>query len=276
MRGQGLQRLLESPRLLRAELECDGGWWISCDLAKATERAELDPSGEEPGARARGVDGKALGATGGDKRNVSNMTMSGILAAADDNNSSERKQGMKRWTGSINTLTVGEFEDVALLATREKLPHLDPSAFHVGFNLVRAASRLVQASEEAIHRRLGWSWAGFGIMYIVWIAGEIEARDISRLAGVTRQTTSSVLKTLEKDGLVERTRDSHADRRLVTVRLTPKAAEAIAHAMTDQNALEAQFLASMTEGERLVLGDLLRRLLGHVDDARRAINGAPG
>jgi len=164
---------------------------------------------------------------------------------------------------NMNSLRAREFEDVALAATREEVPDLDLRAFHVGFNLVRAASTLVQHSEELIHRPAGWTWSGFRVMYIVWIAGEIEARDISRLAGVTRQTTSSVLSTLERDGLIERTRDSTTDRRLVTVRLTPEGAAGAREAMIAQNKLEASWLAGLTEAEGLMLGDLLKRVLIH-------------
>lgn len=153
-------------------------------------------------------------------------------------------------------------EGAALRKTRDEIPDIDESVFHVGFNLVRAASSLVQASDDKIHRPSGWSWAGFRVMYIIWISGEIKARDISRLASVTRQTISSVLATLEKDGLIERTRDG-ADRRLMAVRLTSTGNEGVRAAMKAQNELEASRLSSLTELERQTLGDLLEKTLRH-------------
>jgi DNA-binding MarR family transcriptional regulator len=154
------------------------------------------------------------------------------------------------------------FEETSLRRTKEAIPDLDESAFRVGFNLVRAANSLIQASEDKIHRPSGWSWAGFRVMYIIWISGEITARDISRLASVTRQTMSSVLATLERDGLVERTRDA-ADRRLMAVRLTSTGNDGVRAAMKAQNELEATRLSFLTAEERHTLGLLLEKTLQH-------------
>jgi DNA-binding MarR family transcriptional regulator len=161
------------------------------------------------------------------------------------------------------TMTALEFERTALQQTKADIPSLDEQVFHAGINLVRAATSLVQASEETIHRPAGWTWSGFRVMYIIWITGEIEARDISRLAGVTRQTTSSVLATLERDGLIERARESESDRRLVTVRLTPVGRKGVSDAMASQNELEARWFDSLSPAELLMLGDLLHKVLVH-------------
>jgi hypothetical protein len=74
------------------------------------------------------------------------------------------------------------------------------------FDLTRLHSRLAQ-DFDALHRRRGWTWAGFRIMNVLWALGPIELRDLARLAGASRAATSSVLNTLERDGLVTRTRD---------------------------------------------------------------------
>lgn len=163
------------------------------------------------------------------------------------------------------SMSAMEFERAAFEKTRSELTGLDEPVFHAGLNLVRAASSLVQASEENIHRPLGWTWAGFRVMYIIWITEEIEARNISRLAGVTRQTTSSVLATLERDGLVERERLSDTDRRLVTVRLTEAGRIGVRAAMVSQHALESSRFSSLSVAEREQLGELLRRTLVHGD-----------
>jgi DNA-binding MarR family transcriptional regulator len=152
----------------------------------------------------------------------------------------------------------------------QRYAELDPAAMRVGFNLTRAANALVQASEEAIHRRYGWSWAGFRVMFIIWLFETIEARNIARLAAVTRQTTSSVLATLERDGLVERARVSTQDRRLLTVRLTGRGREALGAAFAEQNALERRWLDCLTEAEQETLADLLERVLSRPAGTDRA------
>lgn len=81
------------------------------------------------------------------------------------------------------------------------------------FNLSRLHARISQ-DFEVLHRRRGWTWAGFRIMNVLWVFGTVEQRDVARLSGGSRAAISSALNTLERDGLVDRARDSH-DRRLV-------------------------------------------------------------
>ena len=57
--------------------------------------------------------------------------------------------------------------------------------------------------------------AGFRLMFCIWVADELEPRELAHLAGLTRASVSSALNTLERDGLIERSRESE-DRRLVT------------------------------------------------------------
>ena len=178
--------------------------------------------------------------------------------------SSESGRGSAPTTDPTDTasLTAADFEWAAYSRSKSALPELDDVAFFAGLNLVRAAASLVQVSEERVHRPLGWSWAGFRVMYIIWILGEAEARSISRLAGVTRQTTSSVLATLERDGLVARTR-SMIDRRLVGVTLTERGEEGVRTALNAQNRLTAERLGGLDRQELEQLGALLRKALLH-------------
>ena len=64
------------------------------------------------------------------------------------------------------------------------------------FDLIRASTRLVQRLEAEVHREAGWSMAGFRVMFCIWVAGELEPRDIARLSGLSRAAVSSVLNTL--------------------------------------------------------------------------------
>ena len=71
---------------------------------------------------------------------------------------------------------------------------------------------------------------------------------------------SSVLNTLERDGLVERARDQ-TDRRLVTVRLTPEGRRRLQAAYRRQNERERELLAVLDDGELAAFTEQLRRLL---------------
>jgi DNA-binding MarR family transcriptional regulator len=133
-------------------------------------------------------------------------------------------------------------------------------SFSAMFNLVRTANRMVTDLEAGVHREAGWSWAGFRVMFAVWVLGPLEPSRIAHLAGISRAAVSSVLNTLERDGLIERARDK-TDRRLVTVRLTAEGRRRLLAAYRSQNTREQELLAPLDAGELATFTDLLRRLL---------------
>ena len=116
-------------------------------------------------------------------------------------------------------LTATSFEALARERVAEFAPETDLDILGATFDLVRCSNQLVNDLETNVHRRLGWSWAGFRIMFTVLVTGPLEPGQIARLAGVTRASISAVLNTLERDGFVTRVRKSH-DRRVVTIVLT--------------------------------------------------------
>ena len=160
-----------------------------------------------------------------------------------------------RWDG-------GDFERVAVDTVATAVPDADLDALRASFDLIRASTRLVQRLEAEVHRGAGWSMGGFRVMFCVWVAGELEPRDIARLSGLSRAAVSSVLNTLERDGLVERFRESD-DRRLVTVRLTSDGGRRLVAAYRSQNEVEQHFFGALSAGERRRLAHDLAALLGH-------------
>jgi DNA-binding MarR family transcriptional regulator len=126
------------------------------------------------------------------------------------------------------------------------------------FSLMRLQSRLSQ-DFESMHRKRGWTWSGFRIMNVLWAVGPVDQRDLARLSGGSRAAISSALNTLERDGLVTRTRDS-ADRRLVQVALTTRGYEELKAGMRDQARREQGWFERLTPQERHALTELLARL----------------
>jgi DNA-binding MarR family transcriptional regulator len=165
---------------------------------------------------------------------------------------------------AMSSLDARRFERAAVDAVAEALPGADLDALRASFDLIRASTRLVQRLEAEVHSPAGWSMAGFRVMFCVWVGGELEPRDIARLSGLSRAAVSSVLNTLERDGLVERSRESH-DRRLVTVRLTPDGARRLAAAYAHQNEVEQDFFAGLSGDRRRRLADELAGLLERAD-----------
>jgi DNA-binding MarR family transcriptional regulator len=156
--------------------------------------------------------------------------------------------------------TLDEFERIAVEAVSAAVPDADLDALRASFDLVRAATRLVQRLEAEVHREAGWSMAGFRVMFCVWVSDELEPREIARLSGLSRAAVSSVLNTLERDGLVERFRESD-DRRLVTVRLTADGRRRLVAAYRHQNEVEQEFFGQLSTGDRRRLARDLAGLL---------------
>lgn len=142
------------------------------------------------------------------------------------------------------------------------VPDYDAEAAGVVFNLIRAANRIVQDLETTVHRPAGLSWAGFRILYTIDTMGPSEPRQLARFSGVTRASVSSVLKTLERDGLVTRKR-AVTDKRAVSVSLTARGQELVHRALRRQNARERAWIACFDHDESVALIGLLRRLIGH-------------
>jgi len=150
-----------------------------------------------------------------------------------------------------------EFENAAAeMIGREGL---NVETFQGMFQLFRLSALMFNNLESTVHKPAGWSLAGFRVMFILWVGGDLEPREIARLAGLSRAAISSALNTLERDGLVERRRES-ADRRLVTVSLTPGGAKRLLAAYAEQNTKEAELFASLTPEELTTLTKLMRRI----------------
>jgi DNA-binding MarR family transcriptional regulator len=158
------------------------------------------------------------------------------------------------------TITVEEYRE--LLARRLRAEDVvgPDAAGHAElvFNLTRLHHRLSR-DFEGLHRRRGWTWAGFRIMNVLWAVGAAELRDVARLSGASRAAVSSALNTLERDGLVSRIRDS-ADRRLVRLQLTEHGRSALREAMREQAGREREWLVALAPAEQRQLSMLLAAL----------------
>jgi DNA-binding MarR family transcriptional regulator len=153
----------------------------------------------------------------------------------------------------------GAILELAKERLRSAVPDADLPAFSVVFTLIRAAEQITYRLGTT-HRPMGWTWAGFRVLFWVWLFGPLEPRAIASLAGASRASISSALNTLERDGFVLRTRSSN-DRRLVIVELTERGRAQILEAFRATNAREHEWVAPFTADEQAVFAELLGRLL---------------
>jgi DNA-binding MarR family transcriptional regulator len=110
------------------------------------------------------------------------------------------------------------------------------------------------------------SWAAFTVLFVLWIWGEQQTRDLAAEAGVTKGTLTGVLKTLEKRGLARR-RAHESDGRLVLVSLEPKGLGVIERLFPAFNMGEAFVSASLSDREKDQLASLLRTIIRAVEES---------
>ena len=88
---------------------------------------------------------------------------------------------------------------------------LDFASMAVVANVFRVASAARGHLERTVLADVGLSFTAFTVMWVLWIWGEMESRELAIDAGITKGTLTGVVGTLERRGLVARRRD--ADRR---------------------------------------------------------------
>jgi MarR family transcriptional regulator, 2-MHQ and catechol-resistance regulon repressor len=142
---------------------------------------------------------------------------------------------------------------------------VDELALAVASNIWRTAQMFKLKMERDILREYDLTFASFSTLFIVWIWGPIETREIARSQAVTKATVTSNVSKLESQGFVKR-RDSKTDRRLVTVELTGKGKRLIEWVFPKFNQGEVEVAKSLTEEEQDMLAHLLRKVI-------RGING---
>ncbi|MEZ0365832.1 MarR family winged helix-turn-helix transcriptional regulator [Mycobacterium sp. pUA109] len=167
---------------------------------------------------------------------------------------------MTRQPVSARTISVEDYRELLAQRLRTDVTAGPDTADHAElvFNLTRLLHRLTQ-DFEVLHRRRGWSWAGFRIMNVLWVLGAAELRDVARLSGASRAAVSSAMNPLERDGLVSRTRDT-ADRRLVRLQLTELGRSALRDAMREQADRERAWLSMLDLADQQRLSRLLARI----------------
>ena len=140
-----------------------------------------------------------------------------------------------------------------------RLPDVDREAMAMVLLLHRVTNAVVYDVESTVHRPAGWSWSAFRAVFTLWISGPLEPSRLADASGMSRQAVSSLAKTLEQDGLVERRSAPH-DARSVVLSLTPAGTERVERVFAEHNRRETEWAAALDRGERATLTRLLAKL----------------
>ena len=130
----------------------------------------------------------------------------------------------------------------------------------------RALDGLLRA-EAAVRRRLsadlereGLSAAGFSFLVVLVTAdGELELRTLRRRLHTSKANATEVVDTLERRGLVERSR-LERDRRAAIVRLTGQGAELVDRLFPEHASRVASAFSPLDDEEKRTLAELCRKL----------------
>jgi DNA-binding MarR family transcriptional regulator len=144
----------------------------------------------------------------------------------------------------------------------ERLGHLplDFRAMWAVSNLFRASAAIRRHMEAKVLADDRLSWTSFVALWVLWVWGEMESRDLAAAVGISRPTSTGVVTTLERRGLVQRKKNA-ADGRMVRVSLTDSGRTRIEELFPRFNAEEAAVTAHLAPQEQEAMAAMLRSML---------------
>ncbi|MEG5176214.1 MarR family transcriptional regulator [Microcoleus sp. B3-D7] len=128
----------------------------------------------------------------------------------------------------------------------------------LGF-LIADSARFVKRSlygRIAPHGIRGGSWFA---LRVLWLEDGISQRELAKRLGVMEPWALEMVRSMERDGLVMRTRDE-ADRRRLKLTLTEKARSLEPKMMNIASAVNRLMLEGLTESEEVLLKLLLKKV----------------
>jgi DNA-binding MarR family transcriptional regulator len=144
----------------------------------------------------------------------------------------------------------------------ERLGHLplDFRAMWAVSNLFRTSASIRRHMESKVLAADRLSWTSFVALWVLWVWGEMESRDLAAAVGISRPTSTGVVTTLERRGFVRR-RKSAEDGRMVRVSLTERGRKKIEELFPRFNAEESAVTSDLTPDEQDSMAGMLRSML---------------
>lgn len=152
------------------------------------------------------------------------------------------------------------FERRAADLIQQDVPSADVAVFSLFFNLLSASNAAASMIEARALRPKGLTWGSFRTLFTLMVLGDMHPTQIAARSGVSDAAVSGVLKTLERQGYLDRSIDT-ADRRRVRVSITEAGRHLVLDAYRDQNQAEKEVVSLLTTEERAVIEAASRRLL---------------
>ncbi len=158
----------------------------------------------------------------------------------------------------------GERQRHFLRFIRHVCPEADPASVILFGQMMRASNSLMQAAERNLGHA-GLTWAKFRLLMSLHRSeqhGEregLQPSELSEQQGISRNTVSALISSLERDRLISR--ELHGtDRRRFLIRLTPEGRRLLKSHLSSQFKFVSGCFAGFSPEERKTLAEMLTRL----------------
>jgi DNA-binding MarR family transcriptional regulator len=154
-------------------------------------------------------------------------------------------------------------------------PDIDCSGKAIVGRILRLQDVILRAANSALKQH-GLNYSAYAVLATLRASGAPYRMSPSQLVEtllLTSGGTSNLLARLERKGWIKRLADP-LDGRAVIVELTPAGKVLVDGAMADHAAMERQLLEMLTQDEKVVLAELLSRMLVQNSSTARWIPAA--
>ena len=151
------------------------------------------------------------------------------------------------------------FVDVAVSGITRREPRIDQDSMRQVLLLHRVTNTIVYDLESTVHRPSGWSWAAFRLLFALWVLGPVDSKTAAASSGMSRPAVTALVRTLERDGLIQKLGDPK-DGRSVVVALTREGHDRLSETFRLHNEREQRWLAALTAEEQSTLISILSKL----------------
>ncbi len=141
-----------------------------------------------------------------------------------------------------------------------KKMNIDQDSMATLSNIFRVATRFRSHVEREVLSQNNLSFSTFTILWIIWIRGPREFKELALDCGVSKGTMTGLIKSLTKNDLVERGEHESDGRRLV-ISITPRGRKLIKRIFPRVNQMETEITAELKVQEKRKIAELLRVIL---------------
>lgn len=152
-------------------------------------------------------------------------------------------------------------EDVDEFAEIEETDSAESATARELYACILDTSHIALRAETNFLRRFGLNHARVGILTLLDEApeGSLRSAELADLAKVSRATITGLVDGLDREGLIDRTKDPH-DRRSFTIKISKRGESLLEQVKPVRDGWMEKIIADMGEDKSVALIELLRRV----------------